>query len=159
MTAREKMFAELDTNVKTWREVNVSSGFLDWLQQEDGFSGENRHELLKRAFERNETARVQRFFTAYLAESTSGGEPAKAGSPRATDRPNAPSVVTPSALVAPGRGRAAPVAGAPEAMIWTPALIRAFYEDVRNGVFRGNTEERDRLEADIFAAQREGRIE
>lgn len=157
LSARERMFSELDKNVPTWRAVNTEDGFLNWLAQEDGLSGDNRHALLKRAFESNETARVQRFFSAYLSESASGGEHAT-GRVAKPNQPNAPSVVSPSALVAPGRGRAAPVQGAPVAMEWTPALIRSFYDDVRNGVFRDNPDERQRLEADIFAAQREGRI-
>ena len=157
LSARERMFADLDTAVPTWRTVNTEDGFLNWLANEDGLSGENRHALLTRAFERNETARVQRFFSAYLSESASGNEPATGRAAR-PNQLNAPSVASPSALVAPGRGRAAPVQGAPVAMAWTPALIRSFYDDVRNGLFKGNPDERNRLEADIFAAQREGRV-
>lgn len=157
LSAREKMFATLDGAVSNWKEINVQPEFLNWLAQEDTMSGETRHTLLTRAFERNEAARVQRFFTAYLSESNSGVESAKGGGVK-PNPPGAPSVVTPSALVAPGRGRAAPVQIAPQQMEWTPSLIAAFYNDVRTGVFRNDPDERDRLEADIFAAQRDGRV-
>jgi len=157
MSARERMFALLDEHEPDWRTINLSDEFKEWLAQEDVMSGETRHALLLRAFERNDGPRVRRFFVAYKAESAAGHESATRKPSRA-DPPPAPAVVSPSALVAPGRGRAAPAPSTLPKPEWTPQLIAAFYSDVRNGLFRNRDDERQRIEADIFAAQREGRV-
>jgi hypothetical protein len=149
-SAREKMFAVLDAGVPEWRNINVDSGFKSWLAEEDAMSGVTRHALLLRAYERNEGQRVLRFFQTYLGESEAG---------RAAPPPNRAPRVNPETLAAPGRGRTAGApASQPPKLEWTPGDIQAFYADVRAGAFKNNPQERERLEADIFAAQREGRI-
>jgi hypothetical protein len=153
---REQLFAYLDTHASDWRMVNVDEGFKSWLSEEDAMSGMTRHALLTAAYERNEGPRVLRFFQAYKAETSAGAEPV-AG--RQDNPANPVPRVNPAALVAPGRGRnIAPATPAPT-FIWTPASIAAFYADVRAGVFKTNPSERDRLEQDIFLAQREGRVQ
>jgi hypothetical protein len=59
--------------------------------------------------------------------------------------------------VAPGRGKtAAPVNT--NSATYSTEDIRRFFNDVKSGKYRGKEQERDRIERDIFAAQREGRI-
>ena len=41
---------------------------------------------------------------------------------------------------------------------YSPDDIKLFFNDVRSGKYRGREAERDRIERDIFAAQRDGRI-
>ena len=41
---------------------------------------------------------------------------------------------------------------------YSPEDIRRFFDDVRTGKYKGREQERSRIERDIFAAQREGRI-
>jgi hypothetical protein len=63
-------------------------------------------------------------------------------------------------LVAPGRASDGDAPRAPEDNLttYTEAEIGQFYRDVQSGVFKDNPAEKDRIERDIFAAQRGGRI-
>lgn len=157
MNARDTMLTILDEKVPDWRTINVDDGFKSWLAQEDAMSGQTRHSLLLHAYERNEGPRVLRFFHAYKAEQAAGSEPAEGRQGQPANRAQR---VNPDALAAPGRGRSVGTPSTPQPKIeWTPAGIQAFYNDVRQGVFKTNPTERDRLERDIFAAQTEGRIQ
>jgi hypothetical protein len=43
--------------------------------------------------------------------------------------------------------------------MYTPADIEKFFNDVRAGKYKGREQDRSRTERDIFAAQRENRIQ
>jgi len=43
--------------------------------------------------------------------------------------------------------------------MYTPSDIQKFFNDVRIGRYKGREQERSRIERDIFAAQRENRIQ
>ena len=43
--------------------------------------------------------------------------------------------------------------------MYSPQDIQKFFNDVRTGKYKGREPERDRIERDIFAAQRENRIQ
>lgn len=164
--ARSRMHKTLDDSGIDWRAINKDVDFKGWLGQEDEFSGELRQNLLLRAYERNDAERVLRFFKTYLAEHASDSEPAKGRSAESSPNPASAAGdktprVDPATLVAPGRGRTAPRqvgAQSPQAIVWTPRDIAAFYADVSAGRFKHNPDEAARLESDIFAAQREGRV-
>lgn len=152
--ARQRMLDNLDEKVPNWREINKDENFLNWLQLPDLYSGAIRHELLKAAFERNDTPRVQAFFSGFLAEEAAlapaGGE---------TGRSEPPAKMSLENLAAPGRAKSAAATSAPaEKPIFTRAQIAKFYADATAGKFKGREAERDRLEAQIFSAEREGRI-
>lgn len=151
------VLALLDAKVPTWRELNEDAAFLEWLDQVDPFSGHPRGALLEQAFKVYDGPRVVAFFRGYLNEHA------------ALNPPPAPTAAGASApkpqkelkdFVAPG----APKAGAAVApdgsgkRAWSRADIGRFYEDVRAGKYRTKPDEAKRIEADIFAAQREGRI-
>jgi hypothetical protein len=61
--------------------------------------------------------------------------------------------------VSPGRSRNTGTPAPNKGRVWTPQTIAKFYNDVREGRYMGKEQERDRLERDIFVAQREGRIQ
>lgn len=152
--ARQRMLDALDDKIPNWREINKDENFLNWLQLPDLYSGAIRHELLKAAFERNDTPRVQAFFTGFLAE-----EAALAPATGETGRSEAPAKMSLETLAAPGRAKSAAATTAPaEKPIFTRAQIAKFYADAAAGKYRGREAERDRLEAQIFSAEREGRI-
>lgn len=163
-SARQQMYAHLNEQVRGWEKINDEQEFKAWLAERDPFSGEQRNTLLLRAYERNDGPTVANFFKTFKAEhaSTTGDEPA--GSVPADDGNPAPAAadtrpkVDPSALVAPGRGRNAPHNGAQQKILWTPQDIARFYADVKHGVYKSKPDEHARLEADIFAAQKEGRV-
>lgn len=43
--------------------------------------------------------------------------------------------------------------------MYTPEDIQKFFNEVRQGKYKGREADRDRIERDIFAAQRENRIQ
>ncbi len=152
--ARQRMLDSLEDKIPNWREINKDENFLNWLQLPDLYSGAIRHELLKAAFERNDTPRVQAFFTGFLAE-----EAALAPANGETGRSEAPAKMSLEKLAAPGRAKSAAATSAPaEKPIFTRAQIAKFYADAAAGKFKGRDAERDRLERQIFDAEREGRI-
>jgi len=152
--ARAALLQGLDGAVPNWREVNDSAEFVDWLALPDQYSGDIRHNMLKAAFGRNDTPRVIAFFKGFLAEMAAlapdQDEPGKTVQPK-TPLKN---------LAAPGRAKstAAPNNAPPEKPIFTASQITKFYSDRTMGKFRGREKEAQQIEADIFAAQAEGRI-
>lgn len=153
--ARSRMYSTLTTTVPTWEQINTSPEFLTWLEKLDVFAGVRRGDLLKQAFEANDTARVVAFFEGYQNE-------------HAALSPNTPPTAAPegkkpavdmATLAAPGR----PKGGGAERTQdgkrkWRQAEITAFYADVRRGVYKKDAKTKDTIEKDIIAAGREGRI-
>jgi hypothetical protein len=155
INARQTMLDSLDEQLPTWREVNGNQEFLGWLENVDAFSGNKRLDMLRHAFENNNTVRVMAFFNGFLNENaafTSNQQPGPAAEPQ----------VGLETLIAPGRAsegdepraQEGPVGG----KVWTAAEITQFYRDVQRGVYASDPVERDRLENDIFLAQETGRI-
>jgi hypothetical protein len=62
-------------------------------------------------------------------------------------------------FAAPGRARSAPQTTPPEKPFYSQASIAKFYADKLAGKFRGREAEVAQVEADIFQAQHEGRIQ
>ena len=152
--AKSRMESSLDHDIPNWRDVNFNPDFLTWLKLPDPYSGVIRHELLKTAYSRNDTPRVLAFFNGFLADEAAT-DPAKAE----TGRSNAPAKMSLENLAAPGRAKTAAATGAPaEKPIFTRAQIAKFYADSAAGKYRGKEAEKDRVEAQIFDAEREGRI-
>jgi hypothetical protein len=152
--ARARMEQSLDREVPDWRDINFNPEFLTWLKLPDTYSGVIRHELLKAAYSRNDSPRVLAFFKGFLAEEAAV-DPANAE----TGRSAAPAKPSLEQFAAPGRAKTAAATGAPaEKPVFTRADIAKFYADSAAGKFRGKEAEKDRLEAQIFEAEREGRI-
>jgi len=167
-----RMHSTMNQSVPGWDALNKDPNFIAWTKQNDVYSGLNRQELLQRAWYAGDSNRVAAFFQGYLAEEAAidpaaaearqraaGGDGGHAGVPPASITPPASAPrVTLEQLAAPGRARSAvtPPVGKP---VWTAAGISQFYMDVANGKFRGRDAERVATEADLMAAQREGRIQ
>jgi len=167
-----RMHSSMHDAVPGWDALNKDPNFIAWTKQNDVYSGLNRQELLQRAWYAGDSNRVAAFFQGYLAEEAAidpaaaearqravGGTNGHAAPPPASTEPPASAPrVTLAQLAAPGRARAA--AGPPQGKpVWTAAGISQFYMDVANGKFRGRDAERVATEADLMAAQREGRIQ
>lgn len=153
-TEQQKVLDQLSAAVPNWTDVNQDEGFLAWLDQVDPYAGEPRGVLLQRAYQRHDGPRVVAFFEGFLKENATVS-PATPPAPA----PGTPAVTLES-MVAPGTARAGSAAGAQDGAkrIWTPAEISQFYKDKANGKFNRNQKAATEIEADIFAAQREGRI-
>ena len=167
-----RMHGSMDNEVPGWNDLNADPNFIAWTKRNDVFSGLNRQELLQKAWYAGDSNRVAAFFRSYLAEEAAT-DPAAAqqrqqayGNGYAGHAPTGPAPstqqpaprVTLESLAAPGRARAAAMAPAGKP-VWTAEGISSFYMDVANGKFRGRDAERVATEADLMAAQREGRIQ
>jgi hypothetical protein len=153
--ARDNMLGALDEKIPEWRDLNNDQNFLAWLRLPDPFSGAIRHDLLKAAYDQNQTARVQAFFQGFLAEEAAVA-PANNAPPA---RPGAaPARVPLEQFAAPGRAKSAAANAPAEKPIITRAQVTAFYADVAAGKYRGREAEKDANEAAIFSATNEGRL-
>jgi len=132
-------FKSLTEMVPDWEQVNQDSKFLTWLEEIDELTGESRQSLLSRAEKSRDAVRTAKFFNAYKKTSTSWA---------ATNTQALDSQIAPPTNKAPN----AP----PAKKIWTRNEVADFYGRVRNG----QIEDKDAvaIEADIMAAQIEGRI-
>ena len=155
VSSQSKMEQTLDTSCPNWREVNLDQNFLSWLALPDLLSGITRHDLLKAAWDRKDGHRVAAFFIGFLSEEAAS---APAGNEPHQSAPVAPKVPL-ETFAAPGRAKTAAAGTAPaEKPVFTRAQIAAFYADRTAGRYKGREQEANRLEAEIFAAQQDGRI-
>jgi len=154
-TSQEKLLTKLDEGLPTWRELNSNSEFLDWLRLPDPYSGAIRHDMLKAAYAQGNAHRVLAFFNGFLAEEAVVAPAGQEPDPQVTKVPKVPL----ANLAAPGRAKTAASASAPaEKPIITRAQIATFYADLAAGKYRGRDAEKNKAEAMIFEAQRDGRI-
>lgn len=157
---RDKVIAKLDSEVEDWRTINTQPEFLDWLDQNDAYSGVQRGKMLTEAFESNNANRVVAFFTGFKNEHAAVApvDPDSA-SVKANRKAETPAVDL-STQVAPGRAPRTPTpasAQEPKRM-WTRADIVEFYKDVQLGKFKDEPKKQRAIEEDILLAQREGRL-
>ncbi len=157
-TAHERFLAGLTSSVSDWEAMNGDPEFLRWLGQPDPYSGVSRQTLLNKAVEDKSAARAAAFFQGYKREQQAVS-PQGASQPAASGPASQPGQRVPlESLAAPGRAKPG-ASGAPqEKPTYTRPAITKFYDDVRRGAFRGREAEQARMEADIIAATREGRI-
>lgn len=157
VNARNAMNIGLDQQLPTWRTVNVAPEFHSWLQLPDPFSGAIRHSLLSAAYEQNNTPRVLAFFNGFLAHEAAL-DPAIGGVEPDTTVTETGKIPL-ETLAAPGRAKTSAAPGAPvEKPTFTAAQVSKFYADSASGKYRGREAEKDRVDAMIVEAGREGRI-
>jgi hypothetical protein len=119
--------------VPNYREVDRDPAWHQWLMGVDLMSGRIRQALLNEAIANGDARRVELFFRQFQQQQ---GQSSSSSSTRAPGRR--------SAMSKP---------------FYTHAQIKQLYEQHRKGAYAGREAEWDRIEADIFAAQREGRVE
>ena len=132
-------WAALTELVPDWKVVNNDPKFHAFLAQYDPQTGVQRQQVLTTAQQALDADGVAAVFNAYKKQ-----------------QPQEPKSRIPDDQVDPptSRSTSAPEGG----KIWTGAEISAFYKDKAAGKYRAKPKEAERLEADIFAAQREGRV-
>jgi hypothetical protein len=146
----------LTEHVPKWQELNEDQGFLEWLDQVDPFSGHKRGALLDQAYKAHDGPRVVAFFSGYQKEHAAVTPPPP---PAAQAQPAAQPQRKLEDLVAPGTPKSG-AAVAPDGSgkrVFTRADISKFYADCTAGRYK-DPAKRAAMEAEIFAAQREGRI-
>jgi hypothetical protein len=151
VSAEQQFWAELAGNVPNFRQVNDHPDFQSWLLQADPLTGITRQTYLDDAQRSLDANRVANFFRTWL-ESTGHAAVAQPTGNAATSELEK--------QVAPGRSRNVGAAATTNtSKTYTPADIQKFFNDVRTGKYKGREQERSRIERDIFAAQRENRIQ
>jgi hypothetical protein len=154
----EDLFSELHRRVPGWVEQNSDENFINWLQQAEPFSRMKRHDLLTRAFDSNDVERVILFFQGYRAEAAATGNASTPPAP-ATTVPGANGRVPLETFAAPGRAAPAQASAPPgQKPVYTRAGIAQFYTDKAAGRWRGREAQAADIEADIFRAGPEGRV-
>jgi len=144
----QSFWGELSNSVPNWRDINESPDFQTWLLDIDPLTGISRQTYLEDAQSNFDARRVASFF------STWGG---MNGMPQAQQETTSAQSQL-EKQVAPGKGKSAAAPASDSGQTYTPADITAFYDGVKSGRYKGQDKERARIERDIFAAQRDGRI-
>jgi len=147
-TADQMFWADLNSYVPDWRSVNDNADFQSWLLEIDPLTGLTRQTYLEDAQRNLDAKRVANFFLSW---------PGNSGQAVAQTNRKA-SVSQLEKQVAPGKSKVSAAAPVASPVTYSPKDIRSFFDDVRAGRYKGREAGRDRIERDIFAAQREGRI-
>jgi hypothetical protein len=156
-----RMNATIGGMVPNWDQINRHPAFIQWVGLPDIYSGVIRQQLMQEAWNNGDAQRVVAFFRAFLAEEAAV-DPRRAGQgspqrPAAYAPPAAPVRPTLDQFAAPGRAQS----GAPmptDKPVYTAQDITRFYTEVSAGKWRTRDAERASIDADIIAAQHEGRI-
>jgi hypothetical protein len=161
--ARYRMDQAVELAIPNYREIDRDPRWHNWLLGIDVYAKRVRQQLLNEAIATADAPRVIQFFKGFLNEEAATGhiEPAPSSQP-ATTPPRTESALNLATLAAPGRTR--PATGSdtssvpPEKPLYTRAQLRQLYEQHRKGAFIGREAEWQRIDADIIAAGREGRV-
>jgi hypothetical protein len=130
--ARHRLDQAVERAVPDFREIDRNPRWHRWLLGIDALTGKVRQLLLNDAVASGSVSRVKAFFNGFKAEEA--------------DQARAPS----------GSSRQARSFGKPTS---TREQIGQLYEQHRKGAYTGREDEWNKIEADIFAAQREGRVQ
>lgn len=153
------IYERLDESMPDWRQVNEDPRWRQWLRLRDFNSSPVRQEQLNMAMRAADAPRVLAFFKRFQDEEAATGQTSVSQPPQPQSEPRVAAIPLAS-LASPGRLNPAPGnTQAPDAKpIWSHAEIKNFYNAVRTNYFAGRDADKARIEADIFAAQREGRV-
>lgn len=158
-TASMTIYQTLDQALPEWRTINVDPRFKAWMRLQDVYSGVVRDTLLQDAFQAADAPRVISFFKGFLLEEQVTGNRPVLPQAQPASLPPQPAI-DPLLLAAPGRHK--PAGSEPplsaDKPVYTRKQITTFYDDIRRGAYIGHDQLRMNTEAQIFAAQSEGRI-
>ncbi|MBI9090720.1 MAG: hypothetical protein JEZ12_16000 [Desulfobacterium sp.] len=140
---------------RDFNQLNADPDFLTWLQDIHAFTGQPRHASLQAAEANLDVERTMGIFKEYL-----GLDPTKKQSNKKPDtKEPKPTVPTPNLQPdhKPSGSDITPPMSTSE-QIWTRGKAKQLYEAKARGDWRGKDAEFKALEADMFAAQTEGRF-
>jgi hypothetical protein len=127
---RRRLDSQVATLVPNYREIDNNPRWHTWLLGVDLMSGRVRQGLLDEAIADGDARRVQKFFNDFQQQD--GRSPGSRTSSRRS---------------------------AASAPFYTRDRIKELYEQHRKGAFNGREADWNAIEQDLFAAQREGRVE
>jgi hypothetical protein len=159
-TAQKDLRAALQRAVPSWKAIQADPRWGQYLRLPNVYTNELRSKMLKDAWDAADASRTIAIFQDFVKEvqATGGQLP----SPQPQPQPLAPRAAAMNLedLTAPGRAR--PASGdnqvPADKPYYTRADISKFYADSRKGLYAGRQAEYDRIQNDLTAAQREGRI-
>lgn len=167
-SARETLYDRLTEAVPGWDAMNKSEPFLEWLAGTDDLTGAVRGNMLRTAFDRNDTERVIAFFKSFQKEhvvETTDPVPATPAEDPPSGDPAPEPQQTLDDLVAPGTPKTGSTGAQEESgkgRIWNQVLITEFHnrkgEFIKKNPGKALTAELAATERDLFTAQSEGRI-
>ena len=165
-----RMHATVGGLVPNWQDLNRDARFISWVQLPDVYSGVMRQQLMQDAWNSGDANRVAAFFRAFLAEEAAVDPRASARAPQppppASLAPGLPAAVpgvplgtrlSLEHLAAPGRAQSSAQMPA-DKPVYTAQQITQFYTECAAGKWRTREADRAAIDADIIAAQHEGRI-
>lgn len=162
-SGKKELFQELATAIPNWRQVNQTVQWKTWLTLPNIYTGTIRQKMLDAAIAGAEAPKVIALFRDFLAEANATGQTVPmGGQEQQLQQQPAPrdAALNLETLAAPGRAR--PAGGEnqtpAEKPIYKRTDISKFYDDVRKGLYAGREADYRATEADLTAAQREGRI-
>jgi hypothetical protein len=135
---KRNLDAALDRAVPSWREVNRDARFIGWLAEPDVLSGRRRKDLIDEATARGDSRAIIAFFEGFLREVGASQAPGQGGVRDAV----------------PHGGRYEPPSS--DKRIYTRAEVGRLLDPRRRG--KKSDVEWERLQREIIAAGREGRI-
>lgn len=154
-TAQDRFFDDLAGRVPDWKAANDDPRFHEWLLDVDPLSGLQRQTLLTDAHQALDVSRVANIFLSWKRDAGIAVAPAAQTAP-ATAASNVSKL---EKQIAPGRASAASAPPSPaQKKQWSRGEIAKFYQDKMQGRYKGREAEARATEADIFLAQREGRV-
>lgn len=156
---RRALDQAVEIAVPDFRDIDRNPRWHRWLLGIDVYSGRVRQTLLNEAISAASAPRVISFFNGFKSEEAATGHVEPATSSRQASAPREASMSLAS-LATPGRARSATGGDASlpaDKPTYTRALVKQLYEQHRKGAYTGREAEWARIEADMFAAQREGR--
>ena len=141
VSAEQTFFERLTRVMPDWERINADQNFLNWLAEEDPVYGVPRQNALHLAQQQLNVERVASVFNAFAG-------------PR---KEQAPKIDPLDKHVSPRSAATAAPAPTTKSVI-TQAQVTQFYNEVRQGKYRGNEAEATRLEQMINSALAEGRV-
>lgn len=164
----EALRAELTRLLPAWEDINFDPQFSAWLALPDEMSGVRRQDLVNKAYNERNAQRVVKFFNRFLSEAAPAPAEGQAPAPLPAPNGNTPPAsqrLSLTELAAPGPARPAASANTPATptvkRFWKNSEIGEFFRAKHRGAYDGTPENRAlaaAYEADIFAAQAEGRV-
>jgi hypothetical protein len=142
--ARRALDQRVEAAIPNYRVFDQDPRWHSWLSSIDPMSGRVRQQWLDEAIASGDTRRVVAFFKKFEAEPASNFRNGSFNGDRVSER-------------APSRARRR--SAAPGETVYTNDSIRRLYEAHRRGAYTNREDEWSRIEADIFRAQREGRVQ
>jgi len=140
----EQVKQQVEQAGKDFAQVNADPSFLTWLKEPHPFTGQPRHFSLKDAEKKLDVNRTLQIFREYLDSTPSKPQ-------QQPQQPNLqPNNRSNSDTQPPGTN---------QGKVWTRADIKKLYDEKMAGKWNGKLADFKALEADIFRAQNEGRVQ